>query len=169
MYLNPNMIAAARVREYGAAYGITDLTDPERDPRTAVLCAAAFVQGKLRNASRAVLTPTATPADCEYAAFLYNGTNYGSVTNSPYVSNDPQNGVQMRIRSKVPHLKDPSKRIRIDQPDTRPSMLAVMRELRARGVLGSAVPPAVAPAPTTDFPGLMVPEQGGFIPTSAGR
>ncbi|OLV20120.1 hypothetical protein [Deinococcus marmoris] len=156
-------LSSARVREYGAAYGITDLTDPERDPRTAVLCAAAFVQAKLKSAGRPALTPLSSLADCGYAAFLYNGTGYGSVANSPYASNDPQNGVQMRIRGTVPSLANPAIRVRIDQPDTRPGVLAVMHELRARGVLGSGVPvvPPVLTAPSA-FPGLMVPGPSGF-------
>jgi hypothetical protein len=126
-----------KIREFGAKYGIHDLTDPERDPRTAILCAAAFLQVS-KNAG---LTPDSPEAACADAAWSYNGRAYGSWKNSPYVSNDPQHGVQLRIVGTVPNLKDPSKRDRIDQPDKRPGVLAVMRELRQRL--------AVAPPPVT--------------------
>ena len=140
------------IQAYGAKYGILHLTSPETDPRTAILCAAAFVQAKLAAAHVAPLTPSSTPAQCGYAAFLYNGTGYGSPQNSPYVSNDPQNGVQMWIRGTVPDLRNPAKRVRIDQPDKRPGVLAVMRELRQRlSVPASpATPAAQAVAPVTN-------------------
>lgn len=143
-------LSGATVRAYGAQYGTPDLSDPERDPRTAILCAAAFVQAKLRAAKVAPLTPASTPAQCGYAAFLYNGTGYGSPQNSPYVSNDPQGGVQMRIRGTVPDLHNPKLRVRIDQPDTRPGVLAVMRELKGRLTAPVTAPPALPAAPVTN-------------------
>lgn len=132
-------LSPAQVREFAAKYGIQDLTSPESDVRTGVLCAAAFVQAKVAKQGAAALTPGSTEAQCADAAWSYNGRAYGSWQRSPYVSNDPQNGVQLRIVGTVPNLKDPSKRDRIDQPDTRPGVLAVMRELRERL--------AVTPAP----------------------
>lgn len=56
--------------------------------------------------------------------------------------------MQLRIVGTVPNLKDPSKRDRIDQPDTRPGALAVMWELRQR----LAVPAAPAAPPESDNP-----------------
>lgn len=136
----------ATVRAYGARYGISDLTDPETDVRTGVLCAAAFLQGKVAAQGRAALTPQSSEEACADAAWSYNGRAYGSWQNSPYVNNDPQNGRTLHIRGTVPDLKDPRKRVRIDQPDTRPGVLAVMRELRARVAVQAAAP---APAPTS--------------------
>jgi hypothetical protein len=133
-------LTPAKVRQFGARFKLTNLTDPERDPRTAILCAAAFLQVN----KGAGLTPDATEAECADAAWSYNGRAYGSWQASPYVSNDPQRGVTLHIRGTVPSLRNPAIRERIDRPDPRPGVLAVMHELRAR--LGEGRPAAVAPA-----------------------
>lgn len=155
-------LTPAQVRAYGAQYGIMDLTDPETDVRTALLCAAAFLQGKVASRGQPPLTPSSSEAECADAAWSYNGRAYGSWQRSPYVSNDPQNGVQMRITGTVPDLKNPAKRVRIDQPDTRPGVLAIMRELRQR----VAVPPPMqAPVPVDEQDTVMiVGPEGRFVP-----
>lgn len=138
-------LSAAQVRAYGAKYGIPDLTDPETDPRTAILCAAAFLQGKVAFWKEPPLTPGSDLTACALAAWSYNGRAYGSWQNSPYVANDPQNGVALHIRGTLPDGK--GGRTRIDRPDPRPGVLAVMRELRARWPQDGAAGGAVAPEP----------------------
>jgi len=157
----------ATVRAYGARYGISDLTDPETDVRTGVLCAAAFLQGKVASQGRAALTPQSGEEACADAAWSYNGRAYGSWQNSPYVNNDPQNGRQMRIRGTVPDLKDPRKRVRIDQPDTRPGVLAVMRELRAR--LAPPAPPVTPELPDARDVVMLAGPDGQFRPVTQSR
>jgi hypothetical protein len=51
---------------------------------------------------------------------------------SPYVSNDPKNGSSIRMTGTMPDPNDPNKRISIDRVDTRPGVLAIVRELTAR-------------------------------------
>ncbi len=157
----------ATVRAYGARYGISDLTDPETDVRTGVLCAAAFLQGKVAERQRPALTPQSGEEACADAAWSYNGRAYGSWQNSPYVNNDPQNGRQMRIRGTVPDLKDPRKRVRIDQPDTRPGVLAVMRELRAR--LAPPAPPVTPELPDARDVVMLAGPDGQFRPVTQSR
>lgn len=160
-------LSGAAVRAYGARYGISDLTDPETDVRTGVLCAAAFLQGKVAAQGRSALTPQSSEEACADAAWSYNGRAYGSWQNSPYVNNDPQNGRQMRIRGTVPDLKDPRKRVRIDQPDTRPGVLAVMRELRAR--LAQAAPPVTPELPDARDVVMLAGPDGQFRPVTQSR
>lgn len=143
-------LTPAQVRAYGAQYRILDLTDPEVDVRTGVLCAAAFVQAKVAGRGQPPLTPSSSEAECADAAWSYNGRAYGSWQNSPYVNNDPQAGRVLHIRGTVPDLRSPSKRVRIDQPDTRAGVLAIMRELRAR--LAGAASPVPAPTPPVPAP-----------------
>jgi len=142
------------VRRFGAKYGISDLGDPETDARTAILCAAAFLQGKAAQLAK-VLKPDSSITDIADVAFSYNGRGYGTWQRSPYVSNDPQNGVQMRITGSVPDSNNPSIRVRIDRPDTRPGVLAIIRELLVRVTLPTTTPvvipatPVVVITPTT--------------------
>ena len=165
----------AKVREYGQRYGILDLTDPESDPRTAILCAAAFVQGKVAALGRPALTPQSTPEEVADAAWSYNGRAYGSWQNSPYVNNDPQAGRQMWIRGTVPDLRNPAKRVRIDQPDRRPGVLAVMREVRARVAVPVSVPvkadvtPEAAPVGNPIDVVMVVGPDGKFRPPGRAR
>ena len=160
-------LSPAQVRAYGARYGISDLTDPETDVRTGVLCAAAFLQGKVAALGRAALTPQSTEEACADAAWSYNGRAYGSWQNSPYVNNDPQRGRQLHIRGTVPDLKDPRKRVRVDQPDTRPGVLAVMREVRAR--LAPPAPPAAPELPDARDVVMLAGPDGQFRPVTQSR
>jgi len=141
-------LTATQVRAYGAKYGITDLTSPETDVRTGALCSAAFLQSKAAVLAR-LLTPDSPDKMIADVAFSYNGRAAGYWRRSSYVANDPQNGVQLRIVGTVPDEHDPSIRVRINQPDTRPGMMAVIRELRARVTVPTATPvavPVVVPA-----------------------
>jgi hypothetical protein len=158
-------LSPERVREYGARYKILDLQDPASDVRTAILCAAAFLQAKVIARGNAPLSPDSTEAECADAAWSYNGRAYGSWQKSPYVSNDPQHGVQMRIVGTVPNLKDPSKRDHINQPDTRPGVLAMMRELRER-----LTPAPSAPAEANPMDRMLVADaDGNFRPPAQPR
>ncbi len=150
------------VRRFGAKYGIADLGDPETDARTAILCAAAFLQGKAAQLAK-VLKPDSAEAEIADVAFSYNGRGYGTWQRSPYVSNDPQNGVQMRITGTVPDKNNPSIRVRIDRPDTRPGVLAIIRELRARVVLPAAVPVVVPATPI-----VIAPTPSGTVSSAPG-
>jgi len=144
------------VRRFGAQYGIADLGDPETDARTAILCAAAFLQGKAAGLAK-VLKPDSSITDIADVAFSYNGRGYGTWQRSPYVSNDPQNGVQMRITGTVPDSNNPTIRVRIDRPDTRPGVLAIIRELLARVTLPTAVPVVIPATPVVIAPTPSVP------------
>jgi len=139
------------VRRFGAQYGIGDLGDPETDARTAILCAAAFLQGKAAQLAKK-LTPDSSMFDVADVAFSYNGRGYGTWQRSPYVSNDPQNGVQLWITGTVPDKNNPSIRVRIDRPDTQPGVLAIIRELRARVTVPAAVPVVVPATPVVIAP-----------------
>lgn len=151
---------SAQVRAWGSQYSVTDLTDPETDLRTAVICAAAFVQVKAA-ARGGKLTPASSHEEIADVAFSYNGRAYGTWQNSPYVANDPANGVTLHIRGTVPDTKDPSKRIRIDQVDTRPGVLAIIRELQDRVIL---------PAPPATTPRVLLLDQAGkFVPETRDR
>lgn len=121
-------LSPASVRYFGQRFGIPDLTDPETDPRTAIICAAGFLQLKRERAGLPLLTPGAALEACADAAWRYNGTAYGSSMKSPYVANDPQNGVSLWIRGTVPDANNPALRVRIDHIDKRPGVLAIMAE-----------------------------------------
>jgi len=138
-------LPAAQVRAYGAKYGITDLTSPETDVRTGALCSAAFLQAKAAVLAR-VLTPDSPDEVIADTAFSYNGRAAGYWKRSSYVANDPQNGVQLRIVGTMPDEHNPNIRVPINQPDTRPGVMAVIRELRVRVALPTA-PVVIAPAP----------------------
>lgn len=149
-----------QVRAWGSQYSVTDLTDPETDLRTAIICAAAFCQVKAA-ARGTKLNPASSMDEIAEVAFSYNGRGYGVWQNSPYVANDPANGITLHIRGTVPDEKDPSKRIRIDRLDTRPGVLAVIKELRDRVIL---------PAPPLATPRLLLLDQSGkFVPETRDR
>lgn len=153
-----------QVRRYGAAWKILDLTDPETDVRTALLCAAAFVQAKAASISGQLLKPDSPVALIADVAWSYNGRAFGSWQNSPYVNNDPQNGVQLRITGWVAdgpdadHLRD-----RIDQIDKRPGVLAVMREVLARVALPKPPAPVVSTPTVPPTAGLQLVNAGGQL------
>ena len=139
-------IQPEQVRAWGLKYGIADLGSPETDLRTAVLCAACFLQVKAAVLGKALKSDSSL-GDIADVAWSYNGRAYGSWKNSPYVSNDPQNGVQLRLTGTVPDIHDPSKRVRIDKIETRPGVLPVMRELLSRVPLPAPVVVSVPAAP----------------------
>lgn len=159
-----------QVRRYGAAWKIPDLGDPEDDIRTALLCAAAFVQAKAASISGQLLNPDSLPSLIADVAWSYNGRAYGDWQHSPYVNNDPQHGVQLHIRGTVPNKHDPNKRDRIDQPDTRPGVLAVMREVLARVSLPTPAPGVIAPTAPAAAGGrlLLADKNGQFVVAPVG-
>lgn len=160
-----------QVRKFGAAWKIPDLSDPETDVRTALLCAAAFLQAKAASISGQLLKPDSPLALIADVAWSYNGRAYGGALQSPYVANDPQNGVQLHIRGTVPNKQNPNKRDRIDQLDTRPGVLAVMREVLARVSLPAPAPAPVVVAPAAPATGgrlLLADKSGQFVVAPAG-
>ena len=123
-------------------YGVP-VKDIETDFFTACLVAVHELKSKVR------VTTAVLPIDDEALAdafWGYNGrsrhhtefeqTQKGTMEPhwrwSPYVNNDPKNGVVLRITGTMPDPKDPTKRIKIDRPDPRPGALMIYREVRAR-------------------------------------
>jgi len=123
-------------------YGVP-VKDLETDFFTACLVAVHELKSKVR------ATTEITPIDDEALADAYWGYNGRSRHHtefeqtqkgtmephwrwSPYVSNDPKNGIVLRITGTMPDPKDPTKRLKIDRPDPRPGALVIYREVRAR-------------------------------------
>lgn len=91
---------------------------------TAALCAADFLQQKAGSRIGGYATPWAVLAD---AAWGYNGRAYGSWQRSPYVSNDPANGVRLRIVGSV--INADGQRVPVNVEDRRAGVMPLYREL----------------------------------------
>ncbi|THF88395.1 hypothetical protein E7T09_04095 [Deinococcus sp. KSM4-11] len=104
-----------------------------------------------------------TPEDAARAPDWWQpAPDYGTLERSPYVSNDPQGGVQLWIHGTLPGPN--GTRTPVHQPDTRPGVLAVMRELRAR-----LAPPVPTPEASPKDPVLIAGLDGVFKPIAGTR
>lgn len=120
-------LTAKQERAFAERCGIKPM-QTAADPGFAFICAALFLQDKMKAHGHEPLTPGAGLRFQWLAAFYYNGTGYGTPEKSPYVSNDPQGGVQLRITGT---LRTASGGVeRVDRPDPRPGVKAVMAEIR---------------------------------------
>ncbi len=91
---------------------------------TSALVAADFLQQKANDRIGGYATSWEVLAD---AAWGYNGRAYEHWSRSPYVSNDPEKGVNLRIVGTV--ISASGANVPVDQVDTRPGVMPIYREL----------------------------------------
>lgn len=142
-------------RKYSARAG-RDLSNLENNTTSALICAGFFLQEKMGNR----LSQSSPRALILQAAYYYNGTGYGNIRKSPYVYNDPQRGVTLNI---VGTDYANGQRLRINKPDPRPGVNALVTEMvaLAGGVEGTGAAPNT-PTPTAPPYG----DKTVFYPTS---
>ena len=125
---------------YAVDYGIGTLNGN-------FLLAAVLAAFELKSKMRAsIIMPTGSVDENALAdaCWGYNGrSNYHTPTGewnevekswkySPYVSNDPAHGIQLRIKGTIPDPNEPDGRKHIDIMDERPGAIIVYREIVMR-------------------------------------
>lgn len=102
---------------------------------TAALVAADFLQQKVDSKIGGYATSWEILSD---AAWGYNGRAYGAATRSPYVSNDPKRGVQLRIVGSI--INANGLRQNVNFLDQRPGVMPFYREMCIRNRKTDLVP-----------------------------
>lgn len=102
---------------------------------TAALVAADFLQQKANSKIGGYATSWGILSD---AAWGYNGRAYGSAERSPYVSNDPRNGVQLRIVGSI--INAQGLRESVNFVDQRPGVMPIYKALVLRNQKQNLVP-----------------------------